>query len=253
MKTTIHRNIDLVQLNLVAGVADYYLPKNVAWAGKKLEQLIICAPATACASPIDGVTPVLTRSAIQDCYISLYDADGREIVRDLSYEQLLHTNNERVRIDRVLNLELCRVRFTTPPATAASLLLYAVYGSEEVEDYELPHNSVATRFTLYAGSEISFREIINLYIHALPSRVKSITFYDADQNPAYLVMRDHQLTYSIANLHSEMARPQVYTGATAESVQKHTLYLDDVDIDFDYSRIYNPTASDNIQTIEFGY
>lgn len=253
MKTTIFRNIDLVQINLVAGVSDYYLPKNVAWAGKKIEQLIICAPQSSCVSPIDGVTSVMDRSNIQDCYVSLYDQEGNEIVRDLSYEQLLHTNNERVHIDRVLNLELCRIRFSTPPATAAAMLLYAVYGSEEVEDYELPTRSVSCQFTLYAGSEISFREMINLYIHALPSRVKSITFYDAEHNPSYLVMRDHQLTYSINNLHAEMARPQVYVGNTAEDVQKHTLYLDDLDIDFDYSRIYNPTAVDNVQIIEFGY
>lgn len=256
MKTTIYKNIDLVQINLVAGVADYYLPKNVAWTGRKVEQFIMCTPETACTSPIDGVTPVVTRQDIQDCYLSLYAQDGSEIVHDLSYEQVLHTNNQRVRIDKVLNLELCRVRFTTPPTQAGALLLYAVYGSKEVEDYEIPGNSVSTQFVLYAGSEISFRDIINKYIHALPRKVKSITFYDAKQNPAFVQLRDFtRKDYELTNLYCEMARPQVFESLvkTAEDVQAATLYLDDMDIDFDYSRIYNPTASDNIQTIEFGY
>ena len=102
--------------------------------------------------------------------------------------------------------------------------------------------------------EIKFREMINLYIHALPNRVKSITFHDAVNNPAFLIMRDFSLTYSINNMHAEMARPQIVAGATSgEDVQVHTLYVDDLDIDFDYSRIYNPTSSDNVQVITFEY
>lgn len=254
MKTELRRNIELVQINIVAGEQEYYLPKNVAWNGEVLQQLVVCTPETACYSPIDGITPVMQRSEINDVYFQLYDIDGNEIVHDLHCDQLLHTNNNPVRIDKVLNLSLSRIRFAQAPVADRVLLLYAIYGSDWTENFEQPKQSVTVHFPLGAGKEISFRELINLYIHALPNRVKSITFHDAINNPAFLLMRDHALSYSISNMHCEMARPQIVAGATtAEDVQVHTLYVDDLDIDFDYSRIYNPTASDNVQNITFEY
>lgn len=254
MKTELRRNIELVQINVIAGEKEYYLPENVNWNGKVVQELVICCPQTACYSPVDGITPVMQRSEIGDAYVSLYNEQGDEIVHDLHADQLLHTNNERVRIDNVINLSLSRIRFAQAPTADRVLLLYAIYDSEVREDYELPKQNVTVRFPLGAGQEIKFREMINLYIHALPNRVKSITFHDAVNNPAFLIMRDFSLTYSINNMHAEMARPQIVAGATSgEDVQVHTLYVDDLDIDFDYSRIYNPTSSDNVQVITFEY
>lgn len=37
----LYKNIDIVQINLKAGVREYFLPKNVSWFDKVVERIVV--------------------------------------------------------------------------------------------------------------------------------------------------------------------------------------------------------------------
>lgn len=241
----------MVRIPIKAGISEYYLPQNVEWARRKVDKMIICAPSVACTDPMDGVTPILLASDMQDCYLSLYDTENRELARDLLWTQIAHTNNNPLAINTKLNLSLCRIYFTNAPAADATLLLYVFYGTQ-VEDYcELPKRSVTVEFPLAADQEISFRDIINYYIHAIPSPVRGMQVW-SESDPAWITLRDHDLTYQMANIHSEMARSGMNDGQ-ADNSQANIFLLNNLDIDFDYSRIREAAGQASTQKITFLY
>lgn len=250
MKTSIYTNCSLVRVPIKAGETEYYLPQNVDWAAKKIDKLLIVASSTACTDPMDGVTPVMTASDLADCYVTLNDGDNREIMHDVSFENILHYNNNVITVDAVLNLSLCKLNFTTAPVADATLLLYAFYETREEEYYEQPKKSVNFRFPLQPNQEMSFRDIINYCIHAIPSTVKGIICWNAVSDPVWITLRDHELTYQMANIHSELCRPDI-NGGTADHSQAAIFYLNDLDIDFDYSRIREAAGKVSEQRLTF--
>lgn len=252
MKTELYRNCSLVRVPIKAGQTDYSLSQNVVWANKKIDRLIICAPDTACTDPIDGTTAVITRSDLADCYITLYDVGNRELMHDVSYENILHLNNHVLRVDAQLNLSLCRITFTTAPANDGVLLLYAFYENSTDAYTDIPRRSITCTFPLAANQEISFRDIIDYTIHGIPENVKGVIMWDAVLQPAWLTLRDHDLTYQMDNIHGELCRPDM-DGGTAYDSQAALFLLDNLDIDFDYSRIRNATSNAQIQHITFLY
>ena len=252
MKTEIYTNCSLVRVPIRAGETEYYMPQNVEWAKKKIDKLIICAPAATCLDPMDGQTPVMTREQLKDLYINLYDNANNELMHDVSFEQVLHRNNHPLHVDAVLNLSQCRLNFTTAPEEDSTLLLYVFYQTRTEDDGEVPTRSVSVEFGLDADARITLRTIINEYVHALPAKIKGIIFWSAAENPAWLTLRDYTLTYQMADIHSELARPDTNEGAAADS-QAALFLLNDLDIDFDYSYIRNATAEANTQRITFLY
>lgn len=252
MKAELYRNIDLVQIDIQSGVDEYYFPKNVDWANKKIDKIVLCAPGTACVSPIDGQSSVYTRSGVVDMYLDLYSNDDQEIVHNLSFENILHTNNNPVLIGKQLSLNLSRIYFTTPPASDGVLLFYVFYDTQYRDDYvSSAHNETIT-FPLAAGEKLTFRQIINTYVHAQGKKVVGIQVWNAENNPAYLTLRDYPLTYILKDVHTEMLRPQM-SAATVEGTQVLPCRLDCIDIDFEYSFIRNATGSANTQTITIEY
>ena len=238
MKATLYRNIDLVRIPIKAGVSEYYLPQNVDWANEHIDRIAICMPENGdYLDPVDGVTPIYSNGQgdSHDAYVSLYNADEKEVMHEVYFDNLLSCNNHPVVVDDVLNLSLCRINFTQTPTADATLLVYVYWGGRVEEDYDMPNNSVTA----------VFQELINQYIHALPGRVKGITVWDAEQTPIYMTLRDHKLTYILQSVCAELARPADYVfGNTARDMQEHPLLLDNLDIDFDYSRIRNASAND---------
>lgn len=252
MKAELYRNCSLVRVPIKAGQTDYNIPQNVVWANKKIDRLVVCAPATACVDPVDGVTPVMTLSDLTDCYITLYDDKNRELMHDVSYENILHLNNHALRVDAQLNLSLCRITFTTPPAADGTLLLYAFYETNTDAYTDIPSRSITVEFPLDADEEISFRRIIDYAIHAIPETVKGVMVWSAVQQPTWITLRDHDLTYQMDNIHSELMRPDM-NGGTAYDSQAALFLLDNLDIDFDYSRVRNATGTPQTQHITFLY
>ncbi len=252
MKAELYTNCSLVRLPIKAGVTDYAFPQNVEWAGRKVERIALCVPSAACIDPVDGQTPVMTTSDMANCYLSLYDKDNREIMYDVSWEQLAHFNNSPLYIDAALNLSLCKLYFTSAPAADATLLMYVFYGTRTEDYFDVPRKSVTAVFPLAANEQITLQEVINTYVHALPGKICGMLFWDAENNPAYVTLRDYDLTYQMANIHTTMARPDKNAG-TAEDSQAHLFLINDLDIDFDYSNIRNATNSANTQKVTFLY
>lgn len=252
MKATINKNIDLVQINIAAGTDEYYLPKNVDWNGRTIDRIVLAAPTASVVSPIDGTTHVLTRSEIKDLYFDLYDGNDAELTHGLSFEQILHTNNNPWLPKKQLSLNLSRMYFTTTPQTSGCILLYVFYGSQEVEDIEFPRKSITVEVNLAADEQKSFQEIINTSIHAIDQRVRGIMVWDADTAPVYLTLRDHQLSYILNSVYSGLLRP-IMRKNNAEATQIHAALFDAIDIDFDYSFIRNAGSVATKQIITFEY
>lgn len=252
MKTNIYTNCSLVRVPIKAGVEEYYLPQNVEWAARKVDKLLIVAPDIACVDPMDGVTPVITAAQLKDCYISLYSSDSKELMHDVSFEQILHTNNNALEVNLKLNLSQCRLYFTTAPQEDATLLLYAFYGTRTEDYYDLPKKSTTVFFPLQPNEEKSFRDIIDYYVHSLPGRVQGMICWNAQEYPAWITLRDHELTYQMLNIHSELARPDM-AGLNAADSQAALFLLNNLNIDFDYSKIREAAGIESVQKITFFY
>lgn len=252
METKIAKNIALVRIPIKAGTSEYFFPQNVDWAGEMIDRIAVCAPANACLDPIDGQTPVMTRADVDALFFNLFRADGTELYHDISVEQILHTNNNGLEINEVLALENCKMYFNTAPAADATLLIYVYYGTKTKDDYDYPQHSVTITFPLTAGQEISIKELITTYISAIPDTVKGIMFWDAENNPAYITLRDSALTYTLQNIHCEMARNGM-VGTGAEGTQANILLFDNININMHYSYIRNAVAASTTQKITFLY
>lgn len=252
MKTPIYKNIDLVQINIAAGTDEYYLPKNVDWNGRTIDRIVLAAPTASIVSPIDGTTHVLTRSEIKDLYFDLYDSNDAELTHGLSFEQILHTNNNPWLPGRALSLNLSRMYFTTTPTINGCLLLYVFYGTQEVEDMDESSKNITIEVELAAGEQKSFREVMNTTIHIIDQKVRGIMVWDADTEPVYLTLRDHQLSYVLNSVYSGLLRPNMRK-TNAENTQIRAAKFNTIDIDFDYSFIRNAGSSDTKQIITFEY
>ena len=252
MKTELAKNIDLVQVDVVAGVDELQFPKNVDWAARKIVKLVLVAPTANMVSPIDGQTPVLKRSQISDLYLDLYKADESEICHNLYFEALLHTNNHPVYINSALSLNLSRLYFTTAPTINGCLLFYVFYEGETVENYEPSQKNVTIQVPLDADAKLSFRDIVDTYVHIIGQHVRGLQIWGAENNPVYLTLRDYEYTYVINSLYSGLARPQM-AGATCELTQIAPLRFADLNIDFDNSFVRNAASFPVtlIMTIEY--
>ena len=251
MKAELYTNVALVRVPIKAGQDEYYLPQNVDWAQQKIDKMVVCAPVVGCIDPVDGITPVAQDTDIADLYINLYDADNREIMHDVSVENIVHVNNNVLRVDAALNLSLCRIYFTTSPAQDMTLLLYVYYQTRTEDYYELPNKSVTAVFDLAANEEKSFRDIINTYVHALPAKIRGIIVWTSSE-PVWITLRDYAYTYQMANIHSDLCRPDM-AAASAWDTQAALFLLNDLDIDFDYSHIREAAGQQTTQKITFLY
>lgn len=239
-------NIDIVQINIVQGVDEYYLPKNVNWRDTKVDKILLAlasdaAGAPTVLSPIDGITQVLTRSDIADMYIDLYSADDTQIVRNLSFEQVLATNNHPLEINEVLSLNLSRLFFTTPPAVDGCILLYVFYNSEYREDELLANESITVDVPLEANGKISLQDIVDNYIYMQPKAVKGVYLWNWESKPAYLTLRYSDNIHVLNSIFSSICRPPLIPNGitTGEDVQAETLMFNNIAIDMLNSWVQN--------------
>ena len=252
--TTLYRNISLVQIPIKQGVVEYRWPKNVDWAGERIDKILLATPiANTVLSPVDGQTHVLTEAQLRGAlYFDLYNNRDQELALGLYYQQLLASNNYPVEINETLSLRQSRLFFTQAPTVDGCLLLYVFWGSKHDENHEPARNSVTVHFPLGANEKLSLREIINTYVSADFKKIRGIECWGSETNPAYLTLRDKQLTYIVKSVLTSLARPQM-AGATASTSQVQPMLFDSLDIDFDYSFIRNATATANNQTITIYY
>lgn len=249
----LYRNIDLVQINTPAGSDEWQIPQNVAWADKVIDKIVLCAPtSTDCVSPIDGVTHVWAASEIGDVYCDIYNADETLVMHNLHYSQLLFSNNYGLSFGHKLQTQLTRFFTTTPPGSDGCLLLYVFYSTHKTDYLEPSRRNKCITFELAADERISFGDICRRWLHAEGENVLGIWFTDPVSNPAYLTLRDHDLTYMMYNVHNELMRSQM-AGISADNCQLQGFFLDSLDIDFEYSYIQNATGNNETHNIVIEY
>ena len=248
----LYRNIDLVQIPITTGVEEYNLPRNVDFATQKIDKILLCAPDNACLSPIDGTSPVYTKSDVQDLYFDLYDKEGNTIFYEAHFEQLLYTNNNALEVNAALDLQLCKLRFTTAPVSDGMLLLYVFWNTEDNDYADEPRCNKTVQVELPANSKIKFSEMLYQFIHADGKAVKGIQIWNAENTPFYLTLRDYELRHVLNSVHCVMCKPPM-AGMSADDCQYEPIRFDSLDIDFDYSFIQNATASDEVVVMTFEY
>ncbi len=247
-------NIDIVQINIQQDVGDYYLPKNVNWRKKKVDKLVIALSPynVSMLSPIDGQTPVL--SSVQNLYIDLYANDDTQIVRNLSYENLLHTNNNVLPIGQALSLNMCRLHFTTLPKQAGCVLLYVYYDGRVVEDAEPANKSITVRVPLAPNSKMSLQDIVDNYIYMQPDKVKGLYVWEAEQEPCYITLRDNDGKRTLNSIYSGLCRPPMQAaGCSATDTQIYEMLLDNINIDMLNSFVQNAVNTEVVKEITFLY
>lgn len=239
----LYKNIDLVQINVKAGVSEYYFPRNVDWADKVIENLVVYAPESGSGelSPIDLKNYIVDRDVYDDVYFDLYNADGEEISHNLSAQSIVHTNNYPLEIREKLSLQLSRIFFSKAPAQDGCLLIY-VFWDNTVTDCDAPQKSVTVDVIAETGKDVWFKDFIDTYINAQGKRLKGIDVWNGlggGTHDAFITLRDNNYKTIIKLLPIAMCRPQMAAPEyyTAEYAQVHPLYLDNVDVDFANSYI----------------
>lgn len=249
MKTELYTNCSLVRIPIKAGVTEYHFPMNVDWAKRKIDKMLFLQPLSQCLDPVDGVSNVTT-TGVNNAFVDLYSADGREIVHNVSAGQMTNTDNNALTIDAQLDLQLCRLFYTVAPTADQTLLVYVFYGTRTEEYYDLPKKSVTAVFPLQANEQKSFQEIINDYVRALPGRIQGIVAWNTTA-AAYITLRDRALTYMMTDIHTDLCRHSTRSPYPHSYAQKQPFLLNDLDIDFDNSFIREARGINGTQTITF--
>lgn len=265
----LYKNVDMVQINVKAGVQEYFLPKNVDWADKVIDKIVVYCPMTNRTneySPIDGVTKLISRNEMGDLYFNLYSNEDVEIAHNLSAEQILFTNNHPIEINSKLSLLLSRIFFAKENEVDGCLLLYVYYGSVDVEEDDIPRQSVTVQFSVPGKSEISLDDVIDTYIHGQGAKLRGIIKwgYFTDGMGCFLTLRDRGYNTILKSVPVNMMRPPMkmeYAQIVpplvgyqiAEKTQVSSLYLDYEDIDFANSNIQNTYAATNVLKLTFLY
>lgn len=265
MAVDLVRNIDLLQINIKAGVSEYFLPKNVSWRDKVIDKMLIVtddlpfqqASYRTILSPIDGVTPLLKYEDVVNLYADLYSTGVIEIAHGMSISNILFENSHPWTPNVPLDLQQSRFFFSTPPEKDGCILLYVFYDGCTVDLYEPSNKNITVRFTLQPGQEVSFADVINTYVHVDGQKIRSVQFVNANDNPAYVTFRDYELSYVINNVLNTLMRMPVFYNRAKEELrtsQVYPLLFDSIDIDFDNSRIRNAMNDrTSTQTIIFEY
>lgn len=249
----LYKNIDVVQINIKAGVQEYFLPKNVDWADQVIENIAVYGSLhdTPQVSPIDGVTPIIELDSLSEVYFDLYASDDTEITHNLNVTNILYTNNNPVEINSKLSLQLSRIFFAEESPVDGCILLYVYYGSKEVEDCDTPTRSVSTPFEIAAGKELLLSEMVDTYIHAQGAKLKGLQVWDASAG-CFITLRNRNYQTIANRLPLALLRPPMgdeymidYFDVPAENVQANPFYLDSEDIDFANSVIQNTWSDGN--------
>lgn len=253
MKTKIYTNCSVVRVPVKAGEREYFFAQNVNWADSVVDQILVVAPENTLLDPIDGVTPVMDAQTLADLnlFVTLYNSDSKELMHNVSYEQLFYRNNHTLQVDAKLNLSLCKLAFTIDPEEDYTLLLYVFHDTKTDEYYETPKRSVTATFPLQANEEISLRQVIHDYVHALPSRIQGIICWDAEDRPSWITLRDKQLKHTMAHIYSGLCKSNEL--ADVDKMQINPFALNNLDIDFDNSYIREAEGKASKQKITFLY
>lgn len=243
----VYKNVDVVQINLKSGTTEYFLPKNVDWADKVIDKIVVYTPSYQMLerSPIDGRSAICDREFIKNLYFDFYNKEDEAIARNLSLSTLMFTNNNPIELNSKLSLHLSRV-FAAGELSEdgdGCLLLYVYYNTKEVDDYEDPKHNVTVRFNIESGTEIPLSDVIDTYIHAQGAKLKGLyawgkrgsntgLFITLRNRNYETIVKDYPLELCKAPMGWNYSKDNDMFYSKAERIQTNPFYLDDEDIDF---------------------
>lgn len=251
----VRNNIDLVQINLDNADGKFYLPENVDFRDKIIEEIFIVADynrkglidGTFVGSGVVGRSPfdgreLATAEQFSNFYLELINDERKVFFDQVSALSCNAYQNAPFPINSKISLKLSNLRYTgNDDLTGKCVLLYVCYDSEfEEEAAELPQNSVSKIITIPAGTNsILLSGYIDDYIRRIGGRVKAI---ETDTTAPYyldLATRNKRVFRMVAS--------QLFDSYKRAS-HSQPLLLGDFDVDFRNSRIY-PAQTENATNI----
>lgn len=251
MKLQLYKNIDCVQIDVKAGVSEYFLPQNVDWADKKVDKLVVYGSEfidNYMKSPIDGITPMIDQDMLSNVYFDLYDINGEHVGYNVSANNIKHTCNYPLEINAILSLQTSKIVFAETPNEDCCMLIYVFWGTSVEETDDLPNHNVTVTFPIGYGEEITLASVIDTYIHSQSKKVKGMYMWSVPNRTIFFTLRDYNYRTIVKLLPGEMCRPPmgVPDWASDESavrksqlVQVDSMYFDCADVDFDNSFVFN--------------
>lgn len=270
----IAKNIDVVQFDLKQGQTEYYFPKNVSWANKKVDKIIVydCYGTRFSlteTSPINGAT--LTKLYLLDyggntIYMDLYDTDNNTIVQKVALGQISSLNNNPLYVNNTVSLELSKLYFSTPVTEDASLLVYVFFDGEEQEELPPINKSITIGFSVPAGGKVSFQDLVDNYITLQPNKVKgliamymSVKLQGGGRSAGFITLRDKAGKRVFNHVPTMFMRNNVNMGEQfgelvyGFTTQTNTFRFAPMDVDMLNSFITNRQSEDEQYTITFLY
>lgn len=251
MKLQFYKNIDVVQINIKAGVKEYFFPQNVDWADKKIDKLVIYGSESFSpkfVSPIDGITPLISSELLNSAYFDLYDSDGLQIGYNVSAKNITHTCNHPIELNSVLSLQMSKIVFPETPEVDCCMLIYVFWGTSIKETDDLPNHNVTVTFPIGYGKEVTLASVIDTYIHSQSKKIKGMYIWSIPNRTIFFTLRDYNYRTIVKLLPGEMCRPPMGVPDWAETesvvvrsqlVQVDPMYLDCADVDFENSFVFN--------------
>lgn len=267
MKLQLYKNIDVVQINIKAGVTEYYFPKNVDWAGRKIDKLVAYGVSfeggsSLLVSPIDGITPLISKDLVSHAYFDLYDANNVPIGYSVSANNISDTCNYPLEINSAISLQQSKLVFTQAPDQDCCLLIYVFWDTKLLDVENLANHSITINFQMNPLEEKCLADVIDTYIYSQSKKVKGMYVWSLPSRRFFITLRDYNKKTVVKLLPGSMCKPPMGVPDSAidddvliqaQSVQAEPMYLDCADIDFENSFVfnsntrYNPIVKDRIQ------
>lgn len=228
----LRKNIDLAQINLNNADGKFYLPENVDFRDKVIDEIIfVCDDKNIGArSPFDG-RELVSGDELGNFYIELINDERKVFFEQVSAINCSAYQNAPLPINSKISLKLSNINYVgTQDVSAKCILLYVVYSTAAATEDELPTNSVSKTITIPAGtSSVNLSDYIDDYIRRIGARVRAI---EADTNaPFYLDLQTKN-----GNLFRMVASQIFDTDKSKPHAQP--LLLDEFDVDFKNSKIF---------------
>lgn len=265
----IARNIDVVQFDLIVGQTDYYFPKNVSWANRRIDKIIVYNNNIGVAetSPINGNMLYSGWLKLYPLYIDLYDKENKQITNKVSIWQTSNWNNNPLYVNNYISLELSKLWI--PSVTQnTSILVYIFFDGRESEELAEINKSITLTCTLPSDGKISFQDLVDNYITLQAGKVKGLIagYIKDDGSPlakdlpcGFITLRDKTNKRVFNHIPTFFCRTNINMllfealGGSAEVSQRDIFRFDSMDIDMLNSFITNRTLCEITYKITFLY
>lgn len=257
MKLQIYKNIDILQVNYKTGDTELFFPKNVSWADKVVNKIVLYAAPTFDVerSPIDE-NDVMPYEHLKNVFLNIYSANEEEIIASVNATNFIYTNNHLLEINEKISLKLSTIKFSKPAEFDGVLLFYLFWDTKEKECIDRPKKSVTSEFIVNPQSYLPLDRYIDTYIHSQGEKLKGFYAWvgdvetPGDGNSLYITLRDYNNKTIINSLPLRMCRAMILPKKNiyedpikAHQCQINPIYLDDENIDFANSFIFNADPS----------